>query len=150
LLNVKHEEQIPVDANHRDMCRFETRADATYDKLSKRLNRMLKAKNVESVDRPGEYIHELFRCQFRQRWLVLILFFTEDTPILRNKHYNIPHNVSSMFTGRRDICQRLESTFLPCHEQSFQEMQKRFVLYGLGGSGKTQVCLRFAQANREK
>ncbi|KAI9866891.1 MAG: hypothetical protein M1813_000833 [Trichoglossum hirsutum] len=29
-------------------------------------------------------------------------------------------------------------------------VQKRFVLYGLGGSGKTQVCLKFAQDYREK
>ncbi len=41
---------------------------------------MLKAKNVELVDRPGEYIHEIFRCQFRQRRLVLINYSSQTIP----------------------------------------------------------------------
>lgn len=28
--------------------------------------------------------------------------------------------------------------------------QKRYVIYGLGGSGKTEFCCKFAQDNREQ
>jgi hypothetical protein len=68
----------------------------------------------------------------------------------RNKLYEIPHNVSSVFTGREDILQRLSESCLPPRTQDNLGVQRRFVLYGLGGSGKTQVCLKFAQDHRER
>ena len=40
LLEVSHEEQIPVDADHRAMCRFETDSDVTFEKVYKRIKRM--------------------------------------------------------------------------------------------------------------
>ncbi|KAI9765218.1 MAG: hypothetical protein M1840_007710 [Geoglossum simile] len=43
-LGMPWEDQIPVDADHRAMCRFESRADYTYDKLFRRIRRMLKAR----------------------------------------------------------------------------------------------------------
>lgn len=67
-----------------------------------------------------------------------------------NKHYEVPHNVSSVFTGREDICQQLTKSCLPSRPVDNAPNQKRFVLYGLGGSGKTQVCLKFAQTHRER
>lgn len=42
LLNVNGEEQIPVDANHRDMCRFEGRDDPVRETLQEN------TRNVES------------------------------------------------------------------------------------------------------
>ena len=47
LLEVDGEDQIPVDANHIDMCKFATRDDEVYEKLFKRLARMVKGKEVE-------------------------------------------------------------------------------------------------------
>ena len=69
---------------------------------------------------------------------------------IQNKHYLVPHTVSAKFTGRRDICQRLQEACLPSVPVTVQAIQKRFVIAGLGGVGKTQVCLNFAQENREK
>lgn len=42
LLEISEEDQQPVDANHREMCKFNTRDDQVYQKLVKRLARMLK------------------------------------------------------------------------------------------------------------
>lgn len=50
LLEVFGEDQIPVDANHRDMCKFGTRQDAAYEKLFKRIRRTLKENNAQGVD----------------------------------------------------------------------------------------------------
>jgi hypothetical protein len=33
LLETNHEEQIPVDADHRAMCKFEADSDATFEKV---------------------------------------------------------------------------------------------------------------------
>src|SRR5579862_3251068 len=55
-----------------------------------------------------------------------------------------------MFTGRDGICELLRERCLPSKSQGSPKVHKIFVLYGLGGSGKTQVCLKFAQDYREK
>ena len=40
LLEVEHEEQIPTDANHSAMCKFEAESDDTFEKIYKRIRRM--------------------------------------------------------------------------------------------------------------
>ena len=67
-----------------------------------------------------------------------------------NKYFEVPRNVSSIFTGREDICRDLRERCLPSDPPSAQKTQKRYVLHGLGGSGKTQICLKFAQDHRER
>lgn len=61
---------------------------------------------------------------------------------LVNEHYNVPHHVSVLYTGRSDILEGLRKVLLPT--SSNLRSQKRAILYGMGGSGKTQVCLKFA------
>ena len=43
LLEIDGEEQIPVDANHEEMCKFAKSNDDVYEKLFKRIRRMLKS-----------------------------------------------------------------------------------------------------------
>ncbi|KAL8942140.1 MAG: hypothetical protein Q9216_001825 [Gyalolechia sp. 2 TL-2023] len=67
-----------------------------------------------------------------------------------NKHFYIPRAVSSMFTGRVDLLEDLRKRLFdasPATEK--QHTQKRFVIFGLGGSGKTEFCCKFAQDNRQ-
>ena len=45
LLEIDGEEQIPVDANHEEMCKFMDREDDVYEKLFKRVRRMMKIKD---------------------------------------------------------------------------------------------------------
>ena len=40
LLETNQEEQIPVDADHSAMCKFETSDDDTFEKVYKRVRRM--------------------------------------------------------------------------------------------------------------
>jgi hypothetical protein len=42
LLDIDGEDQIPVDADHEQICKFNSRSDETYEKVFKRLRRMLK------------------------------------------------------------------------------------------------------------
>ncbi|KAL9601247.1 MAG: hypothetical protein Q9219_002652 [cf. Caloplaca sp. 3 TL-2023] len=67
-----------------------------------------------------------------------------------NKHFYIPRAVSSMFTGRADQLEELGNwIFNASPSMEKQHTQKRFVVYGLGGSGKTEFCCKFAQDNRQ-
>jgi hypothetical protein len=40
LLETNHEEQIPADADHSAICKFETEEDDTFEKVYKRVKRM--------------------------------------------------------------------------------------------------------------
>ena len=67
-----------------------------------------------------------------------------------NEHFRVPHNVSSMFTGRDVVTQILRERILESNNFDAPRQQKRFVLYGLGGSGKTQFCLKFVSDYRDR
>jgi Cdc6-like AAA superfamily ATPase len=64
-----------------------------------------------------------------------------------NQYYFVPHNSTGIFTGRDEILRKLHDCFFP--NESRLATQKRFILYGLGGSGKTQTCTMFAELHRE-
>ncbi|MCJ1344487.1 hypothetical protein MMC31_002690, partial [Peltigera leucophlebia] len=70
--------------------------------------------------------------------------------LLYNKRYCIPHNLSAIFTGRNNIIQEMYKGCLATNSGETVVKQKRFVVYGLGGSGKTQACIKFAQYYRER
>lgn len=48
LIEIKGEEQIPVDANHEQMCKFTERDDKVYEKIFKGIGRMIKEKGGNS------------------------------------------------------------------------------------------------------
>ena len=53
-------------------------------------------------------------------------------------------NSSVRFTGRTDILAKLKEHFTA---ESNDKLRRRkfFLLYGMGGIGKTQICLRFIE-----
>ncbi|KAI0122394.1 hypothetical protein F4814DRAFT_458068 [Daldinia grandis] len=64
-------------------------------------------------------------------------------PLYTNKHY-ILRGANSFYTGRRSQMDVLRGAF---HDQTYSG-QKRFVIYGLGGSGKTELTLKYAEMHR--
>ena len=52
-------------------------------------------------------------------------------------------NSSALFTGCEDILERLKDRFGPRDEGD--RCRKSFLLYGMGGIGKTQICLKFVE-----
>ncbi|KAF8346201.1 P-loop containing nucleoside triphosphate hydrolase protein, partial [Amanita rubescens] len=75
--------------------------------------------------------------------------FTEIT-IINNRSATaetlppLPHlkHSSTFFMGRDEYLQRLKECF-----SSTEGKRKSFLLYGLGGIGKTQICLKFIEEN---
>ncbi|KJX99942.1 hypothetical protein TI39_contig346g00004 [Zymoseptoria brevis] len=71
-----------------------------------------------------------------------------DKQIPGNEHFDTPQAVSSIFTG---FVTQLESL----HRSLFEEpqsttSQKRFVIHGPPGSGKTEFCCKFASENKHR
>ena len=69
---------------------------------------------------------------------------------LYNKYYELPFDVSPEFIGGHEVCRNLRDSCLPSGNSTAQISQRIFTLYGLGGSGKTQMALKFASDHRER
>ncbi|KAL8985386.1 MAG: hypothetical protein Q9177_004448, partial [Variospora cf. flavescens] len=69
----------------------------------------------------------------------------------RLEYYLVSHCSSILFTGRRQQAQELKGNFsrlLNSPNQKTWGKHKIVVVQGLGGSGKTQFCLKYAEENR--
>lgn len=72
---------------------------------------------------------------------------------LRNKHFYPPQDLTLSFVGREDVIQKIEHAFFHVRHTTSNDLsgqQKRFVIHGMGGSGKTQVCSKFATRFQER
>ena len=54
---------------------------------------------------------------------------------------------SRVFTGREAILKRMSTFFATEHDC---RGRKDYLLYGMGGAGKTQLALKFVEQNRER
>jgi hypothetical protein len=61
--------------------------------------------------------------------------------------YKLRAPSSANFTGRRDYLKKLRDFFSA--EPDGPLRRKSFLLYGMGGIGKTQICLRFTEENSD-
>ena len=52
-------------------------------------------------------------------------------------------NPSSRFTGRTEVIAKLERHF--SNADGSARKRKYFLLHGMGGIGKTQICLKFVE-----
>lgn len=53
---------------------------------------------------------------------------------------------SEFFTGRGNYIEQLKTYFSPRNVLE-SGTRRSFLLYGLGGEGKTQICLKFLEEN---
>jgi hypothetical protein len=66
-----------------------------------------------------------------------------------NEYFLLPDKMNPLFTGRDELRQKLQDCLIPDRYVE-PTQQQRYVLFGLGGSGKTQLALRFAHDFREQ
>ncbi|KAH8680052.1 hypothetical protein BGZ60DRAFT_428335 [Tricladium varicosporioides] len=67
-----------------------------------------------------------------------------------NRYFYIPQAISPIFTGQSDLPAQLEESFFEASTTPQSNVQRRFVIYGIGGCGKTQLCCKFAHENRHR
>jgi hypothetical protein len=66
-----------------------------------------------------------------------------------NVHWMVPRTVNPLFTGRGELLRRIQKAIHNDHI-SPSDTQKRFVITGLGGQGKSEICLQVASQMREE
>ena len=65
-----------------------------------------------------------------------------------NVHFKVPRTVNSLFTGRAELLVQIQ-TVLHSDTTSITK-QKRFVITGLGGQGKSEICLQVASLIKDE
>jgi tetratricopeptide (TPR) repeat protein len=66
-------------------------------------------------------------------------------PQTLNRHFLLPRSAKKYYTGRDKELAKLKAAF----SQNTSPAQKCFVIYGLGGSGKTEFAIKFAEDTRQ-
>ena len=69
---------------------------------------------------------------------------------VRNVHFLVPRSSSSLFTGRTEAADLLRQRIVSTPLERGDHQHKIYVIWGLGGSGKTQFCLKFVEDNRDR
>lgn len=75
---------------------------------------------------------------------VLMMEFIDE-----NKHWIVPRGSSPRFTGRTGIMEELEQQLCASAKKN-EDKQRRFVIIGMGGMGKSELCLKVAENLRER
>ncbi|KAJ5583501.1 hypothetical protein N7535_002121 [Penicillium sp. DV-2018c] len=149
-------------SNHSDMVKFR-QTDSAYRTVISALMKYCHSAPEIIAYRWKEAMASLMRMRRNEASELtgLLLDIPDKTPIfaesrdepalavLQNEHFNPPCAVSIDFIGQVEIMRALQEGFEPERSASLVGNQKRFVLYGIGGSGKTQLSAKYAQDNRK-
>lgn len=69
-----------------------------------------------------------------------------------NEYYYYPQDIRPEYTGNELLLKelRLDYDISRSPSNPLHSKQKIFVVHGMGGSGKTQFCCKFAEENRQR
>ena len=159
---VDNTERAGVPANHVQMIRFSDVCSSSYRTVIEALVRYSRDAPAVISRRWHQATEALARARSNEAFELAGLVFdvhNNDRPSHyerklserpRNKFFYIPQVVSSIFTGREDIARVVAESLLALGESTSFRQQRRFVIHGIGGSGKTQFCSKFAQDHRQR
>ncbi|OKL56474.1 hypothetical protein UA08_08099 [Talaromyces atroroseus] len=68
----------------------------------------------------------------------------------RNKYFFPPHDTNPKFVGRQDILSMIQKTLFSSESIPSERRQRRFVVFGMGGCGKTELSSKFAEDNKDR
>ncbi|KAF2632596.1 hypothetical protein BU25DRAFT_487060 [Macroventuria anomochaeta] len=114
-----------MDADHSGLNKFSGVDDKNFMLLLPELRKM--------VENSGSVVADRYR--------------SKDARSAGNVHWIVPRTVNSLFTGRREVIERMQSALRD--NNSSASKQKRVVITGIGGMGKSEMCLKVADLMRE-
>jgi hypothetical protein len=143
-------EAIAMNKDHISMAKFVSSEDADFQAICGHLGYMVKKAPHKIADRwkhwkrvDGAYLTHKMN-------IILIGYINSeiDSRAQPCVPYHMTPHPSDLFTGREDYLEKLRQYFILKLDQT-HPIQK-FLLYGLGGTGKTQICLKFAEESSEQ
>jgi signal recognition particle GTPase len=62
----------------------------------------------------------------------------------------VPRMVNSLFTGRSEVIERIQSALRDNGSDTTKQQRVVIVITGIGGMGKSEMCLKIADLMREE
>ncbi|MCJ1391776.1 hypothetical protein MMC18_004641 [Xylographa bjoerkii] len=148
-------ERCGIFATHDDMIKFSDVHDHGYRVILEALARYIATapaliqcrwdKDVEALENERQLeAEDLIKPPLRY------LMSDNGSKPYRNEWFTIPRCSSTYFTGRRLYAETVREKLVPVNHLDEANRHKVCVFYGLGGSGKTQFCLRYAEDNKSR
>lgn len=69
---------------------------------------------------------------------------------IHNEYLMVPRSASTLFVGRKETAVMLRQKIIASSSRKVQHQHKIFVILGLGGSGKSEFCLKFVEDYRDR
>jgi hypothetical protein len=146
-------EKCGMVATHATMTRFATMSDPRFRPLLEAISRYVKnaptvirqrwKDDAEMMIHKGQQaIDELRRSQ------AVLSPQLDRTPSDFPEWYMMDHKSNHYFTGRQKHAKRLRELIGPVRNYEAHCTSKVVVIYGLGGSGKTQFCIKYVEDNK--
>ena len=66
-----------------------------------------------------------------------------------NVVWTLTRSVNNLFTGREDILENIENSLRRSLNDTTSDFQRRFIITGMGGQGKSEICLKVANSLRQ-
>ena len=152
-------EAAGIHATHADMCKFASRASSDYRTVIAALStycekapgiisrRWRQAETALKQLRIGE-VEEIggfgFDVHLEQPYR------SQDIRSHEMIHFHIPEETTHTFVGCQDLLRTLRAAFFPDNFPTTRPGRKSFVVFGMGGSGKTELCSKFATDNKHE
>ncbi|KAI9687022.1 MAG: hypothetical protein M1822_002432 [Bathelium mastoideum] len=146
-------ERCGLMSDHSGMVNFKSPADPGYRVILEALTRYIRlspslirsrwenARKSIEIERQRE-VDDLLQPRLQQ------LPAHNTASANKNEWFVVPHASTNYFTGRAMQARVVKEKFRPISTGFTAEKYRIFVIHGLGGSGKTQFCLRYAEQNR--
>lgn len=123
--------------------------DANFELVSSTVKEMVgKAKRITLAQREGKI------SPWAVKYSILFQPFSLTDTLnlavnIHNEHFMVSRRVNTVFTGREKEIKDLQQSLCPSHSTNSQATESKiYVIYGLGGAGKSEVALKFAYDNR--
>jgi hypothetical protein len=67
-----------------------------------------------------------------------------------NRYWLVPRRSNTLFTGQRELRAKLKDQLLPSAARFHEQHEPKVsVLHGIGGVGKSEICIKFAEEHRD-
>lgn len=142
-------EKCGLDATHSGMTKFEGLADSKFKVVHGALSRYSQAA-PELIETRIRQEAELMKRQRQQEVDEIVQSQIDASSPYYNQWSLIPRKSSTYFTGRQKHAQDVKRMLGTIRRYDNRGRTKTVVIYGLGGSGKTQFCLKYAEDNKHK
>jgi predicted alpha/beta-fold hydrolase len=150
-------ERCGILATHSSMTKFSSTKDHGFSVVSSNLERyvkdaplLIKSRWRSDREQLGLEWREQAKALFQESTRLLQRSDTEMSSLESINEYFIARGPVKFFTGRQWHAQYVSDSFGPIKSHDTRTVPKIFVIHGMGGSGKTQFCRKFAYDCRQR